>query len=199
MLTLREKIGEALQYVRKKADFTPFVGMILGSGLGDMADEVTATCRIPYSEIPHFPLSTVPGHEGTLIMGTLEGKNVVVLKGKSSFLRRIHHGADPRSHPSMKARGIQILIVTNAAGGINPGFVPVTSWSSLIILTSWGLQPPGWVPTIRIGPRFPDLSSIYNKELVSLVKRMGEENGSPYSGTGFLWPSMARTTRRLRN
>ena len=98
--------------------------MILGSGLGDMADEVTATCRIPYSEIPHFPCRRCPVTRARLSWEHSEGKNVVVLKGRAHFYEG--YTMEQITFPTrlMKALGIQILIVTNAAGGINPGFVP---------------------------------------------------------------------------
>jgi purine-nucleoside phosphorylase len=179
MVTLRAKIGEALDYVKKKVDFTPFVGMILGSGLGDMADEVTAQCRIAYKDIPHFPISTVPGQEGTLIMGTLEGKNVVVLKGRTHFYEGYTMEQITFPVRLMKALGIQVLIVTNAAGGINPGFSPGDLMVIRDHINLMGTSPLVGPNDPDLGPRFPDLSSIYNKDLGALAKRIGEEIGSP--------------------
>ncbi|MHC9540632.1 MAG: purine-nucleoside phosphorylase [Vulcanimicrobiota bacterium] len=179
MKTLRERVQEALGYVRSKADFSPDVGMILGSGLGELAHEVEAITAIPYNEIPHFPVSTVPGHEGTMVLGMLEGKKVVVLKGRTHYYEG--HTMEYITFPTrlMKALGIKVFMVTNAAGGINPEFVP----GDLMVITDH-INLTGSNPLIGpndddMGPRFPDMSQAYNRELGALAKRMGEAIGRP--------------------
>jgi len=179
MKTLRERIQEALAYVRSRTDFTPDVGMILGSGLGELAHEVEAVASIPYKEIPNFPVSTVPGHEGVMILGMLEGKKVVVMKGRSHYYEgyTMEHITFPTR--LMKALGIRIFMVTNAAGGINPDFVP----GDLMVITDHinltGNNPLIGPNDAELGPRFPDMSQAYNKELGALARRMGEATGHP--------------------
>lgn len=177
MLTLKEMLDEALKYARSRTDFKPHIGLILGSGLGDLADEVTAIEKISYGDIPHFPVSTVPGHDGILVLGTLEDRQVAVLKGRVHYYEGYPMQMVTFPLRLMWKLGIKILIVTNAAGGINPDFSPgdlmiirdhinLTGSNPLI-----GPNDPEW------GPRFPDLSQAYNRDMGDMAARIGKGIG----------------------
>lgn len=115
-------IQEAADYIRAKSGIRPEIGLILGSGLGILADLIQDGISIPYQDIPHFPVSTVEGHEGELLLGTIEGRAVVMMKGR--FHMYEGYGPQLTAFPVrvMKQLGIQSLLVTNAAGGVNTSY-----------------------------------------------------------------------------
>jgi len=177
MSTLKEQVGEALAYVKSKAQFTPKIGMILGSGLGDLAGEVEREAAFPYKEIPNFPESTVQGHEGTMVLGKLEGQPVMVMKGRVHFYEGYPMTRVTFSVRLMKAMGASILIVTNAAGGINPDFSP----GNLMIIEDH-INMVGTSPLVgpndpEMGPRFPDMTQAYNRKLRELAAKAAEKEG----------------------
>ena len=166
----QEMIQAAAAAINEKSSHTPEVGMILGSGLGVLADEVENPTIIPYEDIPHFPLSTVEGHAGELVIGTLGGKEVVMMKGRFHF----YEGYEPSliAFPIrvLIALGIKQLIVTNAAGGVNQSFKP----GDLMLITDH-LNLAGTNPLIgknddRLGPRFPDMSNAYDPALMAVAE-----------------------------
>lgn len=171
------KVRESVEYIKSKIDFIPEIGIILGSGLGDMADRVEDRVVIKYSEVPNMPVSTVHGHAGQFVCGTLEGKKVIMMQGRFHYYE---------GHPMrilalpihiMKFLGVQSLVVTNACGGVNTTFVP----GDLMIITDH-INFTSTNPLIgsnddEIGPRFPDMSTAYNREYVNLAKKTGEELG----------------------
>lgn len=118
------KIKESVNYVKSKVDMIPEIGIILGSGLGDLADKVEERINIKYENIPNMPKSTVVGHAGQYVFGKLNGKSVVMMQGRVHYYEG--HKMDELSLPIhiMKYLGIKTLIVTNAAGGVNEGFKP---------------------------------------------------------------------------
>lgn len=123
-MSIPAQIAEVQAYIQDKANRQPEIGLILGSGLGVLADEIKDPVVIPYGDIPHFPVSTVEGHRGQLVIGTLEGKNVVAMQGRFHYYEG--HGLDAVTFPVrvMKAIGVEKIIVTNAAGGINEKYTP---------------------------------------------------------------------------
>ncbi|NLI93572.1 MAG: purine-nucleoside phosphorylase [Peptococcaceae bacterium] len=159
---LNAKINEAKAYVTKKLQVTPELGIILGSGLGNLAELVQDPIVIPYQEIPHFPVSTVQGHSGKLITGTLSGRPVMVLQGRFHYYEgyEMHEVTFPVR--LMQAMGIKGLLVTNAAGGINMEYEP----GDLILIQDhinlMGSNPLRGANLSSLGPRFPDLSDSYN-------------------------------------
>lgn len=177
MLTLKEKLNEAMNYVRGRIKEKPDIGMILGSGLGELADEVTPFDAIPYREIPHFPVSTVAGHDGVMVSGMLEDKKVVVLKGRVHFYEGYPMELVTFPVRLMKAMGIHTLIVTNAAGGINPDFTP----GDLMIIEDHinlvGTNPLIGPNDSEMGPRFPDLSNAYDRDLRAMAENVGNRIG----------------------
>ena len=152
-------------------DFIPEVGIILGSGLGELADEY-CNLAIPYSEIPGFESSTVSGHKGRLVFAEINGKNVVMMQGRFHYYEG--HSIQKVVYPVkvMKKLGVKTLIVTNAAGGVNPAFNP----SDLMIITDhinfMGVNPLIGENDNEMGERFPDMSNAYTPELINLTKKV---------------------------
>lgn len=161
---------EAIRYIQKKIAVTPKIGLILGSGLGVLADEITDAITIFYEEIPHFPKSTVEGHAGELVIGKLQGADVIAMKGRFHFYEGYHQKQVTFPVRVMKGLGVKQLIVTNAAGGVNPNFRA----GNLMLITDH-INLTGTNPLIgrndeQFGPRFPDMSEVYNQELRELAK-----------------------------
>lgn len=171
-LTL-EQIDQAAETVRKRSDHRPRVALILGSGLNSVAESVQKADMIPYGEIPHMPVSTVQGHMGRLVIGELEGQVVFVMQGRVHFYEG--YSLDRVTLPVriMQRLGIEIMFVTNAAGGVNPEFSPgdvmlITDHLNLIGMTGAN---PLFGPNIdEIGPRFPDMSQAYDRGLMDTAR-----------------------------
>ncbi|WP_100331473.1 purine-nucleoside phosphorylase [Bacillus xiapuensis] len=165
-----EMIEKAAAYLEKTSQKSPKIGLILGSGLGVLANEIEKAVKVPYSDIPDFPISTVEGHAGQLVFGTLSGKEVVAMQGRFHFYEG--YSFDQVTFPVrvMKALGVETLIVTNAAGGVNESFQP----GDLMIIADH-INMMGGNPLIgpndsRLGVRFPDMSEAYSKKLRQLAK-----------------------------
>ncbi|WP_046173768.1 purine-nucleoside phosphorylase [Domibacillus indicus] len=165
-----DHIEEAAQFLKEKLNQAPEIGLILGSGLGVLADEVEEAVSIPYETIPHFPISTVEGHAGELVIGKLSGKTVAAMKGRFHYYEGYTFEQVTFPVRVMKALGIETIIVTNAAGGVNESFEPGD-----LMLISDHLNLMGGNPLIgkndnRLGVRFPDMSAAYSRELRRLAK-----------------------------
>ncbi|WP_309087634.1 purine-nucleoside phosphorylase [Domibacillus sp.] len=172
-----QHIEEAAGFLKEKLNATPEIGLILGSGLGVLADEVENAVSIPYETIPHFPVSTVEGHAGELVIGTLSGKTVAAMKGRFHYYEGYSFQEVTFPVRVMKALGIETIIVTNAAGGVNESFEPGD-----LMLISDHLNLMGGNPLIgkndsRLGVRFPDMSVAYSRELRELAKKAAERIG----------------------
>lgn len=171
------KIEEAASYIRSKMQFQPQVGLILGSGLGVLADEIENPVVINYGEIPHFPVSTVEGHAGKLVIGTLEGTPVVAMQGRFHFYEGYTQREVTLPVYVMKELGCDKLVVTNACGGMNREFAP----GDLMLITDH-LNFTGSNPLIgendtKLGPRFPDMSQAYNRELIAIAEKVAGQKG----------------------
>jgi len=159
-----DKIVEASEFIKSSIEVEPEAGIVLGSGLGDFADGIDKSVAIPYGEIPHFKKVKVKGHAGNLVAGMVSGKPVAVLQGRYHF----YEGHDIKDvvFPVrvLCYLGINDLLITNAAGGINGAFVP----GDLMVITDhinmMGKNPLTGDNDERLGPRFPDMSSIYDKK-----------------------------------
>lgn len=165
-----KEIEEACHSIRKRVKMKPRVGIILGTGLGNLVKEVSVTESLSYEEIPHFPSSSVKGHAGLLISGRLAGENILVMQGRAHYYEG--HSLSRITLPVrvMKKLGTEILIVSNAAGGLNPLFLPgdVMAISDHINFTG---QNPLIGPNLdSFGPRFPDMTAVYDKELLLLAE-----------------------------
>jgi purine-nucleoside phosphorylase len=169
---LKETINEATQFIRGRTKVLPQVGIILGTGLGSLADAINVDAKIPYEEIPHFPVSTVESHTGRLILGELSGQSVVAMQGRFHY----YEGYDLKqvTFPVrvMKALGTNTLVVSNACGGLNPQF---KSGDVVIITDHINLQGsnPLYGPNDEsLGPRFPDMCNCYDPELITLAENV---------------------------
>jgi len=177
MDNMLSKINEAAAFISSKLQAPPQVGLILGSGLGVMADEVENPIVIPYGDIPHFPVSTVEGHSGELVIGELEGKIVLVMKGRFHYYEGYSMKEVVFPVYVMKKLGIQTLLVTNAAGGMNRAFAA----GDLMLITDHinhtGTNPLMGANIAELGPRFPDMSQAYNPELRAIVAGQADKLG----------------------
>lgn len=162
----------ATEFIQDKVSAAPEIGLILGSGLGVLADEIENPIRVSYADIPNFPISTVAGHAGKLVFGELQGKQVVAMQGRFHFYEGYTMEKVTFPVRVMKLLGVKTLIVTNAAGGVNESFRP----GDLMLITDhinfMGTNPLIGPNDERFGARFPDMSAAYNKELISLAKEV---------------------------
>lgn len=177
MENIYDKIQESANFIESKSEVKPSIGLILGSGLGVLADEIQNPVKIKYNEIPNFPVSTVEGHEGCLVLGELEGKMVVAMQGRFHYYEG--YSLDKVTFPVrvMKLLGISKLIVTNACGAVNENF----KVGDLMVITDHinfsGSNPLFGHNLDEFGPRFPDMSQAYNLELRNKVLDAGKELG----------------------
>lgn len=172
-------IREAADYIRSRSALTPKVGLILGSGLGVLADHLEQPVSIAYHDIPFFPQSTVEGHAGELLIGTVQGTPVVLMKGR--FHMYEGYGPEVTAFPVrvMKELGVSTLLVTNAAGGVNTTYAPGD-----LMLISDHINLTGRNPLIgpndeELGARFPDMSQAYSRKLHELAKGIAAEKDVP--------------------
>ncbi|MEK0314198.1 purine-nucleoside phosphorylase [Cohnella sp. 56] len=172
-------IEEAAAYIADRTELRPEVGLILGSGLGVIGDDMEEAVTIPYEDIPHFPVSTVEGHAGELVVGKLQGRPVALMRGRF----HMYEGYEPERTALpvrvMKALGIKTLFVTNAAGGVNLDYEP----GNLMIISDH-LNLTGRNPLVgpndnALGVRFPDMSDAYTRRLRELAKATAAELGIP--------------------
>ncbi len=174
-MNLVTQIEEALAYIKGCTTMQPSLGLILGSGLGEMADSLNNAVKIEYKDIPHFPVSTVEGHAGRLVVGELNGKTVVAMQGRFHFYEGYSQQQITFPVRVMKALGVQTLIVTNASGGLNPDFNP-----GLLMFIEDHINFTGDNPLIgenhsELGARFPDMSTAYDASLVALGKEVAKD------------------------
>lgn len=175
-----QQIQDATDFLINKIDgFRPDFGIILGTGLGALVDEISIQFSFPYQDIPHFPVSTVESHSGKLIFGLLAGRRVVVMQGRFHYYEGYAMEQVVFPVRVMKMLGISKLLVSNAAGGLNPDF----AISDLMVITDHiNLQPTN--PLLgpnkdNLGPRFPDMSDVYDQTLVEQAREIARENKLP--------------------
>ncbi|WP_018922146.1 purine-nucleoside phosphorylase [Salsuginibacillus kocurii] len=172
---LHSKVKEAASSLQDKLEQKPEIGLILGSGLGDLAEEIEGDVRIKYENVPHFPVSTVEGHAGQLVTGSLQGKQVIAMQGRFHFYEGYSMQDVTFPVRVMKELGVSKLIVTNACGGMNPSFNP----GDLMVITDH-LNMTGANPLIgpndeELGPRFPDMSQAYSRQLQDVAHAAGKK------------------------
>ena len=204
-MTLSTRIHNAVAYIRSQTSAEPTVGMILGSGLGDFADTLENRQVIPFTDIPDFPATTVPGHTGAFVFGTRHGKSVVCLQGRLHY-----YEGHPMSVLTIPVRvmaklGVKILVLTNAAGGVNKDYRP----GDLMLITDHinfsGSNPLIGVHEEDFGPRFPDVTDLYSANLRLKVKLAAVEAGiglrqgvyMMFSGPSYETPAEIRMARIL--
>lgn len=177
MKNLLVKLDETKEYLLNNIKDTPKIGLILGSGLGSLADQIEDSIVLDYKDIPNFPVSTVEGHDGQLVVGKLMGKQVVAMKGRFHYYEG--YSMEEVTFPVrvMKAIGVELLMVTNACGGLNQDLYPGALMVIRDHINMTGNNPLIGPNYTELGPRFPDMSSAYDKDLIQLVHKVGEEIG----------------------
>ncbi len=175
-----QTIDRVAAAVRSKTEIQPRIGLILGTGLGNLAEAVTDPVFLPYADLPEWPVSTIEGHVGRLVVGRLEGQPILVMQGRVHFYEGYTMQQVTLPVRVMQRLGIEILIVTNAAGAIDPDFAPgdvmlITDNLNLSGMT--GLNPLIGPNLEEFGPRFPDMSQAYDRQLCALARQVARTNG----------------------
>lgn len=176
MLELAEKVESAAAVVKQRWDGTPRLGIILGSGLGDLAQQIDVQATIDYSELPNFPSTTAIGHSGQLVCGKLAGVPLVAFQGRF----HLYEGHSPQQSTLpvrlLKALGARTLIVTNAAGGVNPAYAVGDVMLIEDQINMMFANPLVGVNDDNLGPRFPDMSAPYDPQLMELAASVARRN-----------------------
>lgn len=205
MKDMMKRLEKTVDYLKEKISDIPDVAIILGSGLGKLADLIEGKQEIPYDDIPNFPQTTVVGHEGKLIIGRLGSKNVLAMKGRFHYYEG--HEMDVVVYPirAFKLLGIKNLIVTNAAGGVNTGFVPGDLMIIKDHISFFSENPLRGENLDQLGPRFPDMSQAYDRNLIAIAEKAAQRLGisvqtgiySYCKGPSFESPAEIRALRLL--
>ncbi len=205
MSKIYEKLLSCYECVREKTDFVPKVAIVLGSGLGDYAQQIQVVTEVEYSEIEGFPVSTVPGHAGRFIFGYVDGIPVVCMKGRVHYYEGYDIADVVLPARLMKLLGTEILFLTNAAGGVNTSF---HAGDLMLIRDHIAVFAPN--PLIgpnmeELGTRFPDMSTVYDKDLQQIIRETAKDNGiflqegvyTQLTGPSFESPAEIRMLRTL--
>lgn len=178
---------KSIEYIQKKIDFVPEIGVILGSGLGNFADLIEHPIEVNYSDIPEFPVSTVKGHDGKLIFGKLNGKHIVAMKGRIHYYEGL--GIDKVVYPTkvLCDLGIKQLIVTNACGGVNTAFQPGDLMLIRDHINFTGQNPLIGPNDEEKGPRFLDMTYTYAPKLRQLAKDVSNQLGISIQEGVYMW------------
>jgi purine-nucleoside phosphorylase len=170
------KLKDTAKYILEGLDYKPEVCIVLGSGLGALGDKIEADKIIPYNTIPNFPTSTVEGHKGQLVIGTLNNKKVVAMQGRFHYYEGYSMEKVTFAIRVMKFLGVKHLFVSNAAGGLNPKF----NTGDIMLITDhinyFPVNPLVGRNIDELGVRFPDMSSVYNKDLIEKAKTIASNN-----------------------
>ncbi len=179
MTELSKEINDAVKAIRKAADMTPKIAIILGTGLGKLVQNIDISATISYKEIPHFPISTVESHEGRLIFGQLSGKSVVCMQGRFHYYEGYTMKEVTFPVRVMKKLGANILIVSNATGGLNPLF---ERGDVMLITDHINLLPENPLRGKNdesLGPRFPDMLGVYDRDFIKLAEEVALQEKIP--------------------
>jgi len=172
-----EKVQETVAFIKNKTNFSPEYGVILGSGLGSFTDDLNIQYTLPYAEIPHFPISTVQGHQGALVFGTIGNKKVVAMQGRFHYYEGYSMQEVTFPVRVMKILGVDKLIVSNASGGVNPNY----KVGSIVLLKDqinmMPEHPLRGKNDERFGPRFVNMSEPFSKKMISKVKEIAVQEG----------------------
>jgi purine-nucleoside phosphorylase len=170
-----EQVQETVSYIKEKTNFAPEYGVILGSGLGSFTDDIQIEFTLPYAEIPNFPVSTVQGHKGALVFGTIGTKKVVAMQGRFHFYEGYSMKEVTFPVRVMKFLGIEKLIVSNASGGVNPNY----NVGDIVLITDhvnmMPEHPLRGKNDERFGPRFVNMSEPYSKNMISKAKDLAQK------------------------
>ncbi len=172
-----EKIKETVKFINSRTNnFKPQVAIVLGTGLGGLVNEIDIEYKIEYRDIPNFPISTVEGHEGNLIFGTLQSKKVAAMQGRFHFYEGYSMQEITFPIRTFKLLGINYLFVSNASGGLNPDFKVGDLMFINDHINLFGTNPLIGPNYKELGPRFPDMSNAYNKELMEIASKVAKTN-----------------------
>ncbi len=177
MLDLSSRIDQAVFAIRQQTDLVPEIGLILGSGLGDYADRIEQAIRIPYEEIPDFPVSTAPGHAGQFVLGERLGNKVIVMQGRFHFYEGYEQSELTIPVRIMAKLGVTKLLITNAAGGVNLNFKSGALMMIADHINHSGGNPLKGPNLDSFGPRFPDMTHVYSKEYRNRLSQEAELAG----------------------
>lgn len=202
-LTYFGQVQAAAEYIASKMKVKPTIGLVLGSGLGSLADQIEEKIVLPYDTIPFFPKSTVVGHAGNLVCGFLEGKPVVALQGRVHFYEGFSMQTVTFSIRVMQMLGVSQLIVTNAAGGVNTTFNPGTLMLINDHINFMGTSPLIGENIAEFGTRFPDMTYAYTPELRAIAKEVAADLAIPiregvyigFSGPAYETPAEVKFAR----
>ena len=198
-------LEKEIEFIRSKTDFIPDIALVLGSGLGGFSREINEAFSIEYREIPDFPISTAPGHNGRFIFGTIGNKNVAAMDGRV----HLYEGYSPkevvRPIRLMRLLGAKTLLLTNAAGGINSSFKPGNFMIINDHISSFVPSPLIGKNDDSLGLRFPDMSEVYSKRLGDIIKATAEKQGTDikngvyiqFTGPNFETPAEIRMAKAL--
>lgn len=179
MTEMRALMNEALAHIRTKTDAAPRVGIILGTGLGGLVEEIDIHAVLDYGDIPHFPVSTVESHQGKLIFGSLNGCSVVAMQGRFHYYEGYSLKQVTFPVRVMHALGVRDLMISNAAGGMNPTFRRgdiMVIWDHINLIGDNPLIGPN---DDELGPRFPDMSEAYSEEYITIAEEVALEERIP--------------------
>lgn len=169
-----EQVQETVSYIKERIDFIPEYGVILGSGLGSFTDEMKVEFTLPYNEIPNFPVSTVQGHKGALVFGTIGDKKVVAMQGRFHFYEGYSMTEVTFPVRVMKFLGVEKLVVSNASGGVNPSY----KVGSIVMITDHINMTPEHPlrgkNDERFGPRFVNMSEPYSRKMIAKVTELAK-------------------------
>ena len=204
-MNITERIMAAADYIRAQVTMRPTIGLILGSGLGDFADTLEDAVKIPYSQIPNFPVPSIAGHSGALVFGKKCGREVVVMQGRIHYYEGLPQQEITLPVRVLAALGVKTIVLTNACGGVNMSFTPGD-----LMLISDHINLSGGNPLIgpnldTFGPRFPDMSDLYTASLRAAIREKAAEADIPlqegvyamYSGPNYETPAEIRMFRIL--
>lgn len=171
-----EQVQETVNYIKEKTNFIPEYGVILGSGLGSFTDDIQVEFTLPYSEIPNFPVSTVQGHKGALVFGTIGDKKVVAMQGRFHYYEGYNMKQVTFPVRVLKYLGVTKLVVSNASGGVNPNY----EVGSIVMITDhinmMPEHPLRGKNDERFGPRFVNMSEPYSRAMIAKAKIIAKEN-----------------------
>lgn len=202
---LSRAVSEAAEYLRARLPARPDLALVLGSGLGGLADRIEAPVYIPYGQIPHFPVSTAPGHAGRFVFGRLSGRMVLCMQGRFHYYEGHDMAAIALPVRVLKALGCRALVLTNAAGGVNWDF----SVGDFMLITDhinfMGANPLRGENDDAIGPRFCDMTHVYTPEFQQTARQVAAQQGITlregvylgYMGPSFETPAEIRAFRTL--
>lgn len=205
MSDLYQKLETCLASVRKRTDFKPEVALILGSGLGDYADEIQIETTIDYTEIEGFPTSTVAGHKGRFVFGYVKNVPVVIMQGRVHYYEGYPISDVVLPTRLMKLMGAKVLFLTNASGGINPSFTAGDFMMLTDHVSLWAPNPLIGANPDELGVRFPDMTHVYDEDLRALIREAAAEQGislkegiyAQLTGPSFESPAEIRLLHKL--